>query len=162
LFHDSHYDSDAFGESVLSARAGESQYCRRIFPALERKEFSAAFREFVRQNVASVEQVDVLLLLQSDPARTWTIPELSAALSSSNTSIARRLSILCARGLVKRDDSGQFGYVSDVAHDALVSELRREYGIRPTSVIGLIYSKRTSALESFSDAFLIGGDDRDR
>ncbi|HEY1976940.1 MAG TPA: hypothetical protein VGG89_10365 [Candidatus Baltobacteraceae bacterium] len=130
--------------------------------ALERKEFSAAFREFVRQNVASVEQVDVLLLLQSDLARCWTIAELSTALSSSHTSIARRLAILCARGLVVREDSGQFRYVSDVAHDVLVSELRGEYASRPTSVIGLIYSKRTSALESFSDAFLLGGDDRDR
>jgi hypothetical protein len=129
---------------------------------LERKEFSAAFREFVRRNVASVEQVDVLLLLQSDPSRSWTIADLSSALSSSHPSITRRLAILCGRGLVKRDDRGHFQYVSDVAHDSLVGELRREYALRPTSVIGLIYSKRTSALESFSDAFFLGGDDRDR
>jgi len=129
---------------------------------LERKQFSAAFKEFVRQNVASVEQVDVLLLLQNDPRRSWTIAELSAALSSSHPSIARRLGILCGRGLVRRDDGARFQYVSDVAHDSLVNELRREYTLRPTSVIGLIYSKRTSALESFSDAFLLGGDDRDR
>lgn len=161
-FHDSNYDLAGFSNAVSSMSAGLAQGRRRICRALERKEFSAAFREFVRQNVASVEQVDVLLLLQSDPARCRTIPELSAALSSSHTSIARRLAILCARGLVKRDDSGQFQYVSDVAHDALVGELRREYALRPTSVIGLIYSKRTSALESFSDAFLLGGDDRDR
>lgn len=135
---------------------------RRISPPLERKGFSDALRAFVRQNVASVEQVDVLLLLQSDPRRSWTIPELSAALSSSHTSITRRLAILCGRGLAQRDDEGRFHYVSDVAHDSLVGELRREYALRPTSVIELIYTKRTSALESFSDAFFLGGDDRDR
>lgn len=138
-------------------RNGAGAYVR----PLERKEFSSTFREFVRQNVASVEQVDVLLLLQNDARRSWTIGELSAALSSSHTSISRRLGILCGRGLVRRGDDGRFQYASDVAHDSLVNELRREYTLRPTSVIGLIYSKRTSALESFSDAFLLGGDDRD-
>lgn len=115
----------------------------------------------MRQNVASVEQVDVLLTLQGDSRNCWTIPELSAALSSSHTSITRRLAILCGRGLVQRDEEGRFQYVSDVAHDLLVSELRREYALRPASVIELIYSKRTSALESFSDAFFLGGDDSD-
>jgi hypothetical protein len=129
---------------------------------LERKDFSAAFRSFVRNNVASVEQVDVLLLLQGDPRASWTIADLSASLSSSCTSIARRLAILCERGLAERTDEGRFRYLSGEIHDALVNELRREYGLRPTSVIELIYSKRTSALESFSDAFLLGGDDRDR
>lgn len=147
---------NSFGVAGYSARRG------RICPPLERKEFSETFREFVRQNVASVEQVDVLLLLQNDPRRAWTIAELSAALSSSHTSISRRLAILCGRGLVRRDDGGRFSYASDVAHDSLVNELRREYALRPTSVIGLIYSRRTSALESFSDAFFLGGDDRDR
>jgi hypothetical protein len=108
---------------------------------LERKGFSESLRAFIRQNVASVEQVDVLLILQS---------------------AARRLAILCDRGLVKYDDEGHFQYVSDAAHDSLVGELRREYALRRTRVIELIYSKRTSALESFSDAFFLGGDDRDR
>lgn len=128
---------------------------------MERKGFSEAFRAFVRQNIASVEQVDVLLLLQSDARRSWSISELSASLSSSHTSIARRLAVLCGRKLVERDAEGRFQYVSDEVHDVLVSELRREYALRPTSVIELIYSKRTSAMESFSDAFLLGGDDRD-
>lgn len=129
---------------------------------MERKEFSAAFRTFVRDNIASVEQVDVLLLLQDDSQRPWTIAELRASLSSSQTSIARRLAILCGRRLAERDDDGRFRYRSDAATDPLVNELRREYALRPTRVIELIYSRRTSALESFSDAFLLGGDDDDR
>jgi hypothetical protein len=129
---------------------------------LERREFSAAFRAFVRENIASVEQVDVLLLLQSDPHRLWTVAELRASLSSSHTSIVRRLSILCRRRLAERDDEGRFHYVSSDVNDVLVNELRREYTLRPTSVIRLIYSNRTAALESFSDAFLLSGDERDR
>lgn len=111
---------------------------------MDRKDFSEVFRAFVRKNVASVEQIDVLLLLQSDPGKSWTIPELSASLSSSNSSIARRLATLCGPGLVKRNDDGGFRYASNAAHDVLVGELRREYALRRTSVIELIYSKPAS------------------
>ena len=46
--------------------------------------------------------------------------------------------------------------------DPLVNELRKEYASRPVSVISLIFSRRDDALESFADAFRLGGDDDDR
>jgi hypothetical protein len=123
--------------------------------------FSPAFQRFVRDNIASVEQVDVLLLLAEQRDRAWTIAELSKTLSSSTPSIARRLAVLLRRGLVARADDGRFRYSADETAGVLVDQVRDEYATRPVSVIGLIYSERTSALESFSDAFLLGGEERD-
>lgn len=124
--------------------------------------FSPEFTAFIRENVISVEQIRVLLLLSADAGRWWTVDEISAELTSSPRSIHDRLLTLRRRALVHRDDRGRFSYVPDPAWDGLVAQLREEYAQRPVSVIELIFSRREGALESFSQAFRLGGDDGDR
>ncbi|HTU68941.1 MAG TPA: hypothetical protein VMF11_01355 [Candidatus Baltobacteraceae bacterium] len=124
-------------------------------------EFSPALLAFIRDNIISVEQIRVLLLLSDDPQRSWTAQEISATLTSTRRSILHRLSLLVARGLVKREPDERYHYASDLERDALVAELRRELATRPVSVIGVIFSQRNRALESFSDAFLLGSEDHD-
>jgi hypothetical protein len=41
--------------------------------------FPPGFRKFVRENIASVEQIDVLLLLHKQPDRAWHVAEISKA-----------------------------------------------------------------------------------
>ena len=124
--------------------------------------FSKEFSDFVRDNIISVEQIHVLLLLHEHPESSFSASDLSAALSSTPRSVLHRLNVLLNRRLVERVDGSRFRYASESERDRLVGELRREYSARPVSVIGLIFSERSGALESFSDAFLLGGDDNDR
>jgi hypothetical protein len=133
---------------------------RKTATTLGGNRFSSGFQTFVRANIGSVEQVDVLLLLYGDPTRYWTVDEISGALQSSPSSIAQRMRILCSRGLACRDDD-RYRYQNDDKLDPLVAELQREYRLRPVSIIELIYSRRNAAIESFADAFRITGDDHD-
>ncbi|MGC2129159.1 MAG: hypothetical protein WA629_03580 [Candidatus Aquilonibacter sp.] len=123
--------------------------------------FSDAFCEFVRNNIFSVEQILVLELLSQQPQRGWFADELCARLSTSSASIMNRLSMLERRGLIGGSERDGFRYRPDPARDPLVEELHRQFLERPVSVIALIFSG-PSALESFSDAFRIGGDDDTR
>jgi hypothetical protein len=120
--------------------------------------FSKEFRRFVRENIGSVEQVRVLVLLADDPERHWDTAALNAELGTSTHSIDLRLNVLLRRRLVVTIEEGKFKYRSDPEHDELVRELRDQFVERPVSVITLIYS---SSLASFSDAFRIGGTDQE-
>jgi len=119
--------------------------------------FSDAFCDFVRENIFSVEQIQVLDLLSQQPQRPWFPDELRAKLSSSSSSILNRLAVLVRRGLVSGNDHDGYRYRPDPTRDPLVEELRRQFIERPVSVIALVFSG-PSALESFSDAFRIGGE----
>ncbi len=101
------------------------------------------------------------MLLSEQPQRVWFADELRARLSSSSGSILNRLAVLVRRGLVSGNERDGFRYSPDAARDPLVEELGRQFIERPTSVIALVFSG-PSALESFSDAFRIGGEDDPR
>jgi len=123
--------------------------------------FSDGFREFVRDNIVSVEQIQVLSLLSAQPDRVWSARELSTEVTSTPASILHRLGLLAQRKLVEGDEHDGFRYRSDAKHDPFVRELRAQFIERPVSVIGLIFSSSSATLQSFSDAFRISGEDRD-
>jgi DNA-binding transcriptional ArsR family regulator len=120
---------------------------------------SAELAAFIRENIVSVEQIAVLLLLSEDEHRTWSVDEIQSTLTSSSRSIRERISVLRRRGLIRADDDGRFRYRSERGRDELVRALREEYARRPVSIIELIFKGRDEALESFSDAFRFGRDD---
>jgi DNA-binding transcriptional ArsR family regulator len=123
--------------------------------------FSPAFITFVRENIVSVEQIHVLLLLSEQRERSFSVDEISAELTSTPRSIRERLRVLRRRRLVERAGE-RYRYVADAVRDLRVDELREAFANRPVSVIELIFSRREDSLESFADAFLLGGDDDDR
>ncbi len=133
----------------------------RSFIPLTPTPFSDAFCDFVRENIFSVEQIQVLDLLSQQPQRVWFPDELRARLSTSSGSISNRLSVLVRRGLASGNERDGYQYRPDATRDPLVEELCRQFIERPVSVIALVFSG-TSALESFSDAFRIGGEDDTR
>jgi hypothetical protein len=60
---------------------------------------------FLREHIASIEQLEVLLLLRSE-RRPWHPTELSSMLRTSPDSVVRRLDALERDGLVSRRDGG--------------------------------------------------------
>lgn len=103
----------------------------------------------------------MLLLLSEQRERSFSVDEISAELTSTPRSIRERLRVLRRRRLVERAGE-RYRYVADAVRDLRVDELREAFANRPVSVIELIFSRREDSLESFADAFLLGGDDDDR
>jgi hypothetical protein len=60
-------------------------------------------QRFVAERIDSVGLLEVLLLLESDPARTWSVPEVSAALRSERTWAEVQLEYLRVEGLLLAD-----------------------------------------------------------
>jgi hypothetical protein len=123
---------------------------------------SVALRRFIRRNISSVEQLEILLLLFADSLRRWSVSEISLRLRSSEASVAKRLGDLEKRRLAVRDEQGSFSYRSDPRTDARMIELRDQYSVRQARIIDFIFSEPSDALSSFAEAFRLKEDDRDR
>lgn len=125
---------------------------------MPKREFSPAFRTFINKNIASVEQIEVLLILHANPERAWSIDEISAILRSSPNSIKSRLMMLEQRGLSAPVQPTGYRYAASGRLHDMVEVLADEYALRRFSVIELIFS-RPDAARSFADAFRLREDE---
>ncbi len=115
---------------------------------------------FVLENVVSVEQLEILLLVSSGQDRVWTADAVARELRSSPRSAARWLEDLRSRRLVAvATEAGAYRYdpITDGLR-ALVESLRQLYGSRRVTVIDLIFDKSRMKLQIFADAFRIRED----
>lgn len=110
----------------------------------------------LHQNIESVEQLEVLLLLWRTPERGWTSDEVATAVYSHPSSVVRRLAMLLGQGLLREREPGCYQYAPRTAelHDT-VTRLDHVYRERRVAVITLIASKPIENVRAFSDAFRI-------
>jgi hypothetical protein len=123
-------------------------------------ELTPAVREFVSEHIDAAEQLDILLLLQREPERTWTALQVSQAIYTVPASATMRLEELVAKGFLASSGSSDPVYTYRPSNDELhsrVSELAAAYAQNRVAVIKLIFSKPPDAVESFSDAFRLRG-----
>jgi DNA-binding IclR family transcriptional regulator len=111
---------------------------------------------FLHQNIESVEQLEVLLLLWRTPERGWTSDEVATAVYSHPSSVVRRLAMLLGQGLLRERESGCYQYAPRTAdlHET-VTRLDHMYRERRVAVITQIASKPIENVRAFSDAFRI-------
>ncbi|HEY7504647.1 MAG TPA: hypothetical protein VH700_11145 [Gemmatimonadales bacterium] len=113
-------------------------------------------RQFLHQNIESVEQLEVLLLLWRTAERGWTSEEVATAVYSHPSSVVRRLAMLLGQGLLREREPGCFQYAPRTAEQhAAVTHLDHMYRERRVAVITLIASKPIENVRAFSDAFRI-------
>ncbi len=120
------------------------------------QELSDILKQFVARHIHSVEQLEVLLLLQRSAPREWTADEVSREISTSRYAAEARLMDLRGRGLVSMREDGQvlhFRYDPATPDDAHVGQLAAVYAERRTSIITMIFSKPSDSVSSFADAF---------
>ncbi|MGH7139188.1 MAG: hypothetical protein ACREHD_25875 [Pirellulales bacterium] len=112
-------------------------------------------RRFIAGNIASVAQLEVLLLLREDRRRGWTADEVSRALYAAESGMAGQLDDLVAKGLayVTQRPEARFRYREDDDLDKLVDGLAKLYKERRVAVISVIYSEPLDKARSFADAF---------
>jgi hypothetical protein len=111
-------------------------------------------RDFITRHIVSVEELEILLLLQEGKERDWSPAEINARLRSQEVSIRKWLDALAALQLARRTVGGryQFAPASDrLATDAMA--LADAYRERRIKVIELIFSKPTEKLLEFVRAF---------
>lgn len=122
---------------------------------------TAEVEQFVTKHLDTSEQVEVLLLLHSAPERTWSVDAIYQKILTSRESVGRQLELLCARGLaeVRNAEPGAYAYRAQSPElEAAVKSLAAIYRQSPHRIIQLIYSKPSSAIRSFADAFRLRKD----
>ncbi len=117
-------------------------------------------RDFILKYIDSVEQLETLLLLQSEKSRQWTADEVAERLRIAAESAASRLESMCANGFgEEQQQAGRKVYkYNGAAQDGTIDALSvcyRQYRVR---VITAIFSKPIDRVRTFADAFKIRRD----
>lgn len=121
-----------------------------------------AVHRFLYQNIESVEQLEVLILLLEHPERGWGTDEVVRTLYGHPASIARRLALLLGQGLLREIEPGCYQYAPRTAElHATVLRVAEMYRERRVAVVTLIASKPIENVRAFSDAFRIRRDKED-
>lgn len=116
----------------------------------------AAVKHLLARHIQSVEQLEVLLLLHSQPARAWTAPEVYEVIRSSEVSIAARLQAFTAAGFLV-DEKGPpqtFRYApKDGDLRSALDMTATAYETWRVRVIEAIFAPESDPVQRFADAF---------
>ena len=111
---------------------------------------------FLGEQVESVRQLEVLLLLRDQPGRAWTPHEVSEQLSSSPAWAAQMLEDLRDKHLVAVGGDAYRYAPADAALAATVDTVAGLYARRKTTVVSLIFGgPGDDPVRSLADAFRI-------
>ena len=120
--------------------------------------------DFLVDNIDTVLELELLLLLRAEPARQWTADDLAKELKIDATFAAEQMAKFHQRGLLARTDAPAAAYryaPQSPQLDATVAAVATAYATHRVTIIGLIFSKPTSNLKTFADAFRIRKDKSD-
>jgi hypothetical protein len=110
---------------------------------------------FLADEIQSVEQLEVLLLLRGAADKWWTAAEVARALVSQVESAENWLERMARSGLLEADGD-RYRYAPHTrAVDETVDRLADSFAKYRVTVISLIFSKPSEHVSVFSDAFRI-------
>lgn len=112
--------------------------------------------QFIRDCIDRLGTLEVLLLLQSDPAKKRSAREISDELRSSPLAVQLSLDVLCASGLASVAADGYCFQPRTAQLEEMSRRLSSCYRERRAAVIAVIFSRPGDAVRSFAEAFRIG------
>ena len=116
---------------------------------------SDSLRLFLQQRLATIEQIEIVLLLRSDPARSWPATDVATELRMPPESAAMRLFLLASSGMILFEPSGVPRYryaAADGEAEGLLGELAETYASDRNAVAAAIGAP-PDPIRSFADAF---------
>ncbi|RYZ91256.1 MAG: hypothetical protein EOP04_01110 [Proteobacteria bacterium] len=127
----------------------------------ERSELPASVLRFIKNHIHSVEQLEVLLLLQKTADKEWTAEEVNHLLKSDLISVGQRLNDLYSRKFLMQRQEGEkifFRFNLDSSTNASVEEVGECYKVFAIRIIEAIYLKPDESMKEFATAFKIRKD----
>jgi hypothetical protein len=120
---------------------------------------------FIRERIETFEQLETLLLLQAQPDRAWTNELVSSELNIAPRLASDALDHLCRCNLLDvrvGEEKVTFRYAPGTTElDRAVKELVRSHRENRIELMRVLSANavqrlRTSAIQMFADAFLVG------
>ena len=119
-------------------------------------------QQFIQDRISSVAQLEILLLLHTNPEQAWTPAAIARELRIEAAGAALQISQLVDAGLVRQTATDQYAYAPATPElQAAVIALAQAYLVRRVTVIGLIFAKPPApppSIRAFSDAFKLRKD----
>lgn len=118
-------------------------------------------KQLLSRHIQSVEQLEVLLLLRSQPQRAWTAAEVYEVIRSSQPSIAARLQAFTAQGFLVEENGAppRFRFApKDQNLQSAVDQTANAYQTWRVRVIEAIFAPEADPVQSFADAFKLRKD----
>lgn len=112
-------------------------------------------RRFLLTSVASVPQLEAILLLRSEADTPWTSAQVARRLYIREAEAAVLLSVLVESGIAKRSDEGIYTYAPAPDLAQLLDRVAESYASDLVGVTQLIHSRIDRRAQQFADAFRI-------
>ena len=130
---------------------------------MSRNQIPPDVREFVRHEIKSVLQLEVLLLLHRTRDRAWTVTEVSQELGIDPEIAEVQILRLLQLGLIQARNTIPTGYSydpEDQNEEIIIDNLALSYAKQRVAIFSLILSESNSRIRRFAEAFrLIRGAD---
>jgi hypothetical protein len=97
-------------------------------------------REFIIKHIATVPQIEALLLIWSSPEKCWSLRQVAARIYTSEAETARALDGLCAGGLLVYRE-GNFVLDSSAENVDMIRKLKEVYARYLIPVTDVIHGK---------------------
>ena len=113
-------------------------------------------KAFLLQHIDSIAQLEALLLLRREAARSWNVDELATRLYVSPAATADLLLHLCVSGFLVDEGSmpASYRYACASPEQArMVDEIAHLYATCLIPVTHIIHSKARTRIQEFADAF---------
>jgi hypothetical protein len=126
--------------------------------AVSESAFSKELDKFIAEEIQSLEQLEILLLLSGNPHKWWTAKGAYEVIKSNPASVEARLEEMTVRRALRKETENEVRYQfapEDPALWTIVNELRDAYKERPVKVVQAIYSKPPDAVQEFARAFRV-------
>jgi hypothetical protein len=101
-------------------------------------------RDFILKHIASVAQIEALLLIWSSPEEGWGLHQIAARIYTSEREAAKVLEALCADGLLVCRD-GVFGLNASAENIEMIRRLQEVYARYLIPVTDVIHEKSRTA-----------------
>jgi hypothetical protein len=119
------------------------------------EEIDLGVRNFIAENIQSVAQLELLLLLHDTPQQGWSATDAARSFGLSPEMTLGLLRGLCQQGFAAASGEMElFRYAPrSQEFERLIGQLSTLYQQRRVSLIQLIYARPVDKLQSFADAF---------
>lgn len=97
-------------------------------------------RDFILKHIASVAQIEALLLIWANPDKCWSVSKVAARIYTNESEAAYALEGLCANGLLVRTDDA-FGLSTSEENVEMIGRLKEAYARYLIPVTDVIHGK---------------------
>jgi hypothetical protein len=112
-------------------------------------------QQFLAENVHSVEQLEILLLLRASPDHVWAVREVYQRVLTNEKSVEQSLGKLCDHDLIRKVDETAFQFKTSPNTEKILEELARLYKEKPTRILYALYGAQRPELDAFTQAFRV-------